>query len=499
MTNRDEIIRELKIELAALESRLETKNSLVMALREQLKAHESKTADERRTQIFQRAAIDIIPDSSHVEFSNPSPLAIKDVEDAFIALSGRLDHKFAEARALIKITERVNAGIFFDEVLDHVFENFIELIPYDRIGVALLEKNESGETLVREHWCRANYEPMLIRKGYASVLNHTSLQDVADDREPRIINNLEIHIENNPDSPSAQLIMKEGIRSNLTCPLVSNDKVIGFIFFSSLQPYIYMFHHINIFLQIAGELTTTIEKSRAYEDLYLRNEFIRKVFGQYVTNEVAEEVLSNDGPLSLGGEHRIVTVLMADLRGFTPMSETISPEEVVDVLNVFLGAMTKIVMERGGSVDNIIGDAIMAVFGVPATKSDDAVRAVACAIEMQNAMTAVNADIMGRGLPKLKMGIGLSTGEVVAGNIGSEMRVKYSVIGRTVNLAARIEGLSSGGQIFASDTTFNEVSDIARTAGKLNMQLKGVSHTVPIYEIIGIGGEYDLWLQAVDE
>ena len=499
MTNREDIIRQLKTELAALESRLESKNSLILALQEQLHSHESKSVDERRSQIFRRAALDIVPDPSHKEFADLGPLDVKDVTDAFVALSTRLDHKFAETRALIEITAHVNSGMFFNEVLDHVFESFIELIPYDRIGVALLEKNEAGETLVREQWCRANYEPMYIRKGHAAHLDQTSLKEVAESRKPRIINNLEIHLENKPDSPAARLILKEGIGSNLTCPLISRDQVIGFIFFSSLQPYIYMFHHIDTFLQIAGELAITIEKSRSYEDLYLRNEFIRKVFGQYVTNEVAEEVLSGDGPLTLGGERRKVTVLMADLRGFTPMSETLSPEEVVDALNVFLATMTKIVMQRGGSVDNIIGDAIMAVFGVPTTKPDDGARAVACAIEMQNAMPSVNANIMARNLPELKMGIGLSTGEVVAGNIGSEMRVKYSVIGRTVNLAARIEGITSGGQIFASHTTFDEVSDIVHTAGKLNMQLKGVSQTVQIHEITGIGGDYDLRLKAVDD
>ncbi|MFC1673231.1 adenylate/guanylate cyclase domain-containing protein [Pseudomonadota bacterium] len=494
MTKRDEIIRQLKTELQALESRLESKNSLILALREQLNAHEAKSVDERRTQIFRRAAIDIVPDEQHKEFSDTAPINIKDVSDAFIALSGRLDHKFAETRALIEITQRVNSGMFFDEVLDHVFESFDELIPYDRIGVALLEQNEAGQTLVREQWCRANYDQMSLRKGYGAVLDETSLQDVADSREPRIINNLEIHVENDPEASSAKLIVKEGVRSNLTCPLISHDRVIGFIFFSSLQPYIYMFHHIDIFLQIAGELALTIEKSRAYEDLYLRNEFIRKVFGQYVTNEVAEEVLNNEGPLSLGGEHRTVTVLMADLRGFTPMSENMSPEEVVDSLNVFLGTMTEIIMRRGGSVDNIIGDAIMAVFGVPASKPDDAARAVACAIEMQNAMEQVNANVMARHLPQLKMGIGLSSGEVVAGNIGSEMRAKYSVIGRTVNLAARIEGLTSSGQIFASDATYQDVKDIVQTVGMLNMQLKGVSQTVPVHEITGIDGDYDLRL-----
>ncbi|MFQ5757971.1 MAG: adenylate/guanylate cyclase domain-containing protein [Acidiferrobacterales bacterium] len=183
---------------------------------------------------------------------------------------------------------------------------------------------------------------------------------------------------------------------------------------------------------------------------------------------------------------------MADLRSFTPMAEALPPEKVVDALNVFLGTIADIVMNQGGSVDNFIGDAMMAVFGVPVAKPDDAARAVACALEMQNAMASVNAEIEDRGLPHLSMGIGLSTGEAVAGNIGSESRVKYSVIGSIVNLAARIEGIASGGQIFASDATFNEIHDIVRTAGNLNVKLKGLIHPAPIYEIIGISGEYNV-------
>ncbi len=106
---------------------------------------------------------------------------------------------------------------------------------------------------------------------------------------------------------------------------------------------------------------------------------------------------------------------------------------------------------------------------------------------MQNAMASVNAEIKGRGLPELLMGIGLSTGEAVAGNIGSQTRLKYSVIGRIVNLAARIEGIASGGQIFASEATFEEVRDTVLTDGHLNVKLKGMSRPVPIHEITGIG------------
>lgn len=492
MTKREETIQHLRTEIAALETRLDSRNHLVVALRDQLQAHVERRTDDRREQIFRRAAIDIVPEEPDREFSNYGPVVIQDMSDALVALGGRLDHKFAELKALNEITEKVNSGMFFDEVLDHVYENFQSLIPYDRIGIALIEESKSGRELVRAQWARAEYSPLAIGKGYAAALEGSSLQKIANTREPRILNNLAEYLEQHPKSASTRLMVKEGIQSSLTCPLVARDDVIGFIFFSSLNQDTYQNQHIELFSQVAGELALTLEKSRAYEDLYLRNEFIKKVFGQYVTNEVAEAVLDNEGPLTLGGERRKVTVLMADLRGFTPMSEKLSPEEVVDALNVFLGTMTKVVMSYGGSIDNFIGDAIMAVFGVPMGKPDDAERAVACAVEMQNAMAIVNAEIEGRDLPDLSMGIGLSTGEAVAGNIGSEMRIKYSVIGATVNLAARIEGMASGGQIFTSDATFEEVRDIARSDGHLNVQLKGLSEPVPIHEITGIGGEHNV-------
>lgn len=484
------IVRRLKSEISALESRLDENNQLMVALREQLKAHEDHTASDRRTQVFRRAAIDMVPQDEDREFSNLKPVLVKDMSDALVVLGSRLDHKYAEINALSEISQRINAGIFFDEVLDHVFEHFQSIIPYDRIGVALTEKTENGVSLVRAQWARANYDTLYIHKGYAAAMKGSSLQDIADTREPRILNDLNEYLSNNPKSHSTRLILREGIQSSLTCPLIARGNVIGFIFFSSRQVSAYQDSHVELFSQIAGELAMTLEKSRAYEDLYLRNEFIKKVFGQYVTSEVVDAVLKSDGPLALGGERRTVTVLMADLRGFTPMSERLSPEEVVDALNVFLGKMTEVVMKYGGSIDNFIGDAVMAVFGTPIAKSDDVECAVACAIEMQNTMAMVNEEIEGRGLPDLTMGIGISTGEVVAGNIGSEMRVKYSVIGNTVNLAARIESIASGGQIFTTEATFKEVQDVVHSAGNLSVQLKGLSNPVPIYEVIGIDGKY---------
>ena len=347
MKDRTRTIHHLQTEITALDQRLDSTNNLIVSLRAQLEAHETRRVDDRRTQIFRRAAIDIVPDESAREFSDLAPVTAKDMGEALVAVGSRLDHKFAEIEALSEVTERMNAGVFFDEVLDHVFENFKSIIPYDRIGVALIEESKSGQNLVRSQWTRAMYEPTLVNKGYAALLEDSSLKQVADTRNPRIINNLESYLDIHTESKSTPLLLKEGIHSSLTCPLVVQDKVTGFIFFSCLHPDAYRDQHVVLFQQIAGQLATTLEKSRAYEDLYLRNEFIKQVFGQYVTNDVAEAALSRDGPLTLGGERRKVTVLMADLRSFTPMAEGLPPEEVVDALNVFLGTIADIVMMHG--------------------------------------------------------------------------------------------------------------------------------------------------------
>ena len=492
MSKREKTIDHLRVEIAALESRLDQQNQLVQGLKAQLCAHEAHTADERRVHIYRRATRDMTDHDTAKKSVVISTKFVKDMGDALIALGERLDHKFAEIRALTEITEHVNAGMFFDEVLVNVFETFDRLIPYDRIGVALIEETTSGTVLVRSQWVRARYDKIILGKNFASPLAGSSLRDIVETRKPRLINDLEKYLVDHPQSSSTRLIVREGNRSSLTCPLVARDKAIGFIFFSSLQVDAYHDRHIEIFSQIAGELALTLEKSRAYEDLHLRNEFIKKLFGRYVTNEIAEMVLRGDGPIALGGDRRKVTVLMSDLRNFTSISEDLPPEKVVDALNTYLGEMTKVIMKHGGSIDNFVGDAIVAVFGIPVTKPDDAARAVACAVEMQNAMAAVNTANEDRDLPSLEMGIGLNTGEVVAGNIGSDMRVKYSVIGNPVNITARLESLASGGQIFASAATFDEVRDIVRTAGNLNVKVKGISGTVPVYEIVGIDGRYNI-------
>src|SRR5262249_14880702 len=154
--------------------------------------------------------------------------------------------------------------------------------------------------------------------------------------------------------------------------------------------------------------------------------------------EVARTLLESPEGLRLGGEKRDLTVLMSDLRGYTRLAEEGDPATVVQVLNEYLARMTEIIIGHGGTINEVVGDAIFAIFGAPLAHPDHAERAAACAIAMQVAMAEVNALNVARGLPRLEMGIGLNTGEAIVGNIGSEKRAKYGVVGSAVNLAGRV-------------------------------------------------------------
>lgn len=236
------------------------------------------------------------------------------------------------------------------------------------------------------------------------------------------------------------------------------------------------------------------ELERLNRDLELRNEFIRKTFGRYTSEELVAQLLETPEGLKLGGEARQVTIMMSDLRGFTSLAERLSPEQIVTLLNIYLGTMAEVIMQYQGLIDEFLGDAILAIFGAPIQREDDARRAVACAVAMQLAMKSVNEQNRRAGLPEVEMGIGINTGKVVAGNIGSLKRTKYGVIGSEVNLTSRIESFTVGGQILIADSTRRAVGDILRIDGQMCVAPKGVKAPITLYDVGGIGGEYNLFL-----
>ena len=181
-----------------------------------------------------------------------------------------------------------------------------------------------------------------------------------------------------------------------------------------------------------------------------------------------------------------VTVLLADLRGFTSISEAYPIDTVLEVLNRYLARMCEIAVRNGGTIDKFMGDSVMLLFGAPQHAADDARRAVVCAAQMQIAMDEVNRDHAERKLPELYMGIGINTGRVMAGLLGSELHSEYTVIGDEVNLAARIETFSLRGQVLISESTFELCRGFVATAAPMDVHVKGKSQPVRLHEVLAI-------------
>jgi adenylate cyclase len=218
-------------------------------------------------------------------------------------------------------------------------------------------------------------------------------------------------------------------------------------------------------------------------------EKLRRTFAKYQASSVLEYLLA--GKVELGGESLRVTILFSDIRSFTTISEKMDPQQLVALLNEYFTEMVGIVMNEGGEVDKYIGDAIMATFGAPVPKPNDAVNAVRAAVKMRRALRELNERLAARGMPTLRTGIGVHTGEVVAGNIGSERRMEYTVIGDAVNLASRLETSTKdlGVNVLISEDTYALTSHVIEARPVKEITVKGRKAPVMTYEVLGLKGE----------
>ena len=186
--------------------------------------------------------------------------------------------------------------------------------------------------------------------------------------------------------------------------------------------------------------------------------------------------------------------MMSDLRGFTGFSETRDPEDIVRLLNRYLERMSKVIIEYDGIIDEFIGDAILTVFGVPEEHDDDPRRAVACALAMQNELAELNNEITREGYPSLEMGIGINTGSVIVGNIGSEIRAKYGIVGAAVNMACRIESNTVGGEVLIGESTYRLVKELVTADPPHTVMMKGLKRPLVNYPVTAIGPPYGIKL-----
>lgn len=229
--------------------------------------------------------------------------------------------------------------------------------------------------------------------------------------------------------------------------------------------------------KMAGAFNKMVEGLR-------EREFVKDTFSKYVSKQVADRILREKDYLNLKGERRIVTVLFADIRGFTPLAEALPPEKVLDILNEYFSIMIDIVFTYGGVLNKFIGDAIMVTFNAPLDQKYHELRAIFTGLEIQRQIASINRTRIARSEPQINIGIGINTGEAVAGNVGSAARLEYTVIGSGVNLAQRIESSTEKGQLHISETTYTAVKDFVEVIKLEPVKVKGIAEPVQLYAVI---------------
>lgn len=264
------------------------------------------------------------PKDTHIE-------PILDFESEFIQLAAWLDVRFDEFNKIQEISTEINKGSVLDDVLNRIYDTFHIIIPYDRIGYALISDDHEK---VIAHWTKTNYpEKTRIKKGYTASLAGSSLEKILTTQQPRILNDLHLYLANNPKSLSTQLIVSEGIQSSLTCPLIADDKPIGFIFFSSKEKNTYIDAHQKVFISIARQISVLVEKSRLYQHIYdLNNQLITalsqlkeqssrdaltSIFHRGAIMEFLKNTLEKDAR-----KNQPTTVILADIDHFKHINDT---------------------------------------------------------------------------------------------------------------------------------------------------------------------------------
>jgi adenylate cyclase len=225
-----------------------------------------------------------------------------------------------------------------------------------------------------------------------------------------------------------------------------------------------------------------------------KKEILKGAFNRYVSPHVANEILKNPEKIQLAGERREITVLFADIRGFTALTRQLQPEEVVELLNRYFTILTEIIFSFHGTVDKFIGDEVMGVFGSPIPNEDHLQDGLKSAIVIKIVMTEINRLREKKGLVQLPMGIGLDSGHVIVGSMGSKVRMEYTAIGDTVNVASRLTGIAKNGEILVSEKVCARVEKEVSCIRMPDVNVKGIETPFTIYNVIGIK---DAWKPVI--
>lgn len=377
-------------------------------------------------------------------------------------------------KLLLAVGKTLASVLTPEEVMQRVMEVVFQMESVER-GFVMLRDEKKGfkpaVLLYKDEKQKANPRGVALSK--------TLIDRVLEERLPLLIHD----VASDQRFAASESLRISGIQSAMCAPLIYRDKVFGLFYVDCLsKAYAFSKEELSIFSVVAAEAAISFDNARSHEELS-RRVIERKALERFLSSSIVEKILANPGEVHLGGENQTATILFADIRGFTRMSEHMEPQSIVELLNEYFSEMTDLIFDNGGTLDKYLGDGIMALFGAPLAKPDDVRRSVKTAAEMQRALAQLNQQWEARGQKALQIGIGVNTGPVTAGNIGSSRRMDYTVIGDAVNLASRLCANAKGGQILISESTFQHLEGGFAAKRLEPIRVKGKEAPVDVYEI----------------
>ncbi len=379
-----------------------------------------------------------------------------------------------ELKKLHKVGLRLMNNLDTDSVLSATSEAAMELVPQASQCIMHLLSDDNEEILpivFSEDGSKMVYPAV----GFEPIIRHC-----VDTGDPHYIADIEVD--------GTYTLQLDNIRTLMVVPMLDDQQVIGALSLSSADPNAFEESHHHILSILATQATVAIVKTRYFEgrarEKEQEKEALRDLFGRYVSPTVVDRLVHGGEDLALGGKRHDITVLFADIRGFTAFSETMPSEALVEILNQYLALAVKAVLNEEGTLDKFMGDAVMALFNVPLPQPDHTLRAVRAAMAMQQAMADYNQISANTGC--LSFGIGLHVGQAVVGNIGTAQQMNYTAIGDTVNLAKRLQEHAQGGQIILSEAAYEAVKDFVVVEDLGPMSVKGRTAEVHGYLLMGL-------------
>ena len=370
-------------------------------------------------------------------------------------------------------------GSVFD--LNAIFEKATDIIfrstPADRV-VALLAEKDGEDPALTPIAMRARDNRLEAHARRLSI-GRTITRKVMKDR----VALLSQDAASDEQFAGVDSIVSQGVRSTICAPLMTESRVHGALYADRLDPFAaFKPDDLELISAVAAQTAIAVENARAHERL-AREEVARANYSRFLPEYVVKQMLENPESFKLGGASQTITILFADIRGFTRISEHAPPEKIVSLLNRYFSAMTEIIFAHGGTLDKYLGDGLMALFGAPTATPDDASNALNAAVAMQRRLLGINRELRDEGLPEIGVGMGLHTGEAIIGYIGSDRRSEYTAIGDTVNTSSRLESNARGGEILISDATAKGAHSRYKLKPREPIMVKNRQQPVNLWEV----------------